>query len=169
MKIAEFKKKQKFLILRHIFWFIGGLKQKYAEKCKNQMKYPQQFQKQSVLQIENLSAAGNFKHKREMSLGHKPLMRQKNSAINEWIAGYNIVRIALYYKRINSHFPFSYIIRSVSEVLHIGMKWRCFILWSLSGLSRRNEMNTETMLQPSSLCYAVPSLKRRFMKHGCAV
>ena len=25
------------------------------------------------------------------------------------------------------------------------------------------------MLQPSSLCYAVPSLKRRFMKHGFAV
>ena len=26
-------------------------------------------------------------------------------------------------------------------------------------------MKTGTMLQPSSLCYAVPSLKRRFMKH----
>ena len=48
---------------------------------------------------------------------------QKNPAIKDWIAGHNIVRIALYCKRINSHFPFSYIIRSVSEVLHIGMKW----------------------------------------------
>ena len=38
------------------------------------------------------------------------------------------------------------VIRSVSEVLHIGMKWRCFILWSFGGLSRRNEMKTETML-----------------------
>ena len=48
---------------------------------------------------------------------------QKNPAIKDWIVGHNIVRIALYCKRINSHFPFSYIIRSVSEVLHIGMKW----------------------------------------------
>ena len=58
------------------------------------------------------------------------------------------MRIALYCKRTNSHFPFSYIIRSVSEVLHIGMKWRCFILWSFS----------ETMLH-----------RQAFMKHGFAV
>jgi len=69
---------------------------------------------------------------------------QKNPAITDWIAGHNIVRIALYCKRINSHFPFSYIIRSVSEVLHIGMKWRCFILWS----------GSETMLH-----------RQAFMKH----
>ena len=56
------------------------------------------------------------------------------------------MRTELYYKQKNSHFPFSYIIRSVSEVLHIGMKWRCFILWSFGGLSRRNEMKTETVL-----------------------
>ena len=68
---------------------------------------------------------------------------QKNPAIKDWIAGHNIVRIALYCKRINSHFPFSYIIRSVSEVLHIGMKWRCFILWSFS----------ETMLHLSRRIY----------------
>ena len=84
------------------------------------MKYPLRFQKQSVLQIENLSAAGIFKIKEDKNFCHKPSMRQKNSAINEWIAGHNIVRIALYYKRINSHFPFSYIIRSVSGVLHSG-------------------------------------------------
>ena len=29
---------------------------------------------------------------------------QKNPAIKDWIAGHNIVRIALYCKRINSHF-----------------------------------------------------------------
>ena len=33
---------------------------------------------------------------------------QKNPAIKDWIAGHNIVRIALYCKRINSHFPFSH-------------------------------------------------------------
>ena len=33
---------------------------------------------------------------------------QKNPAIKDWIVGHNIVRIALYCKWINSHFPFSH-------------------------------------------------------------
>ena len=98
MKIAEFKKKQKFLILRHIFGFIGGLKQKYAEKCKNQMKSPLRFQKQSVLQIENLSAAGNFKLKGDMSLCHKPSMRQKNGASDRSRTGDNHVGNVMLYQ-----------------------------------------------------------------------
>ena len=60
------------------------------------------------------------------------------------------MRTALYYKRINSHFSFSH---------HPSHK----VLWMTghterSGLSRRNEMKTETMLH-----------RQAFMKHGCAV
>ena len=41
---------------------------------------------------------------------------------------------------------------------------------SYCGVKRNNASYLrKQMLQPSSLCYAVPSLKRRFMKHGFAV
>jgi hypothetical protein len=34
--------------------------------------------------IENLSVTGNFKHKEEMSLSHKPSKRQKKGTIACW-------------------------------------------------------------------------------------
>ena len=35
--------------------------------------------------IKNLSAAGNFKHKRDMSFCHKTTMRQKNGGWNFYL------------------------------------------------------------------------------------
>ena len=56
---------------------------------------------------------------------------------------------------LNSHFSFSHHTERKRSASYRGRSGRCFILWN----------DSETMLQPSSLCYGVPSLKRRFMKH----
>ena len=60
----------------HLVYKNAVLCRKHAKKPSGFLKQAYGFRDREYNKIKNLSAAGNFKHKRDMSFCHKPSMRQ---------------------------------------------------------------------------------------------